>query len=296
MLRITVLLTCFLSTNAWADLTIHGTHYPGPSGGTDRQVTYLRENEMKIDHLSTLEKEGDGGVANSILIRFSGHPSGLLYLDHESKRVQLLSSLRETGAVESANDSAGLVSVVKQDETREILGQTAHRYDFSFSGDVDPLALLGEQLPPALAGSVIIKLQVTGTSWIVPGMEGAGELAEFCEQLSKRQLTIGMLGQSLSETGQDVSFLSAGLSGALTDVFRQVTAAGFPLLTQTRSEMRVDMAGYMGGIIQGLLDGMGVSGPQSTEMIVTAVQTSKIAPELFYDGELPQGYSLNTNE
>lgn len=292
MIRIAVFLSCFLHATAWADLTLQGTHSPGISGGADREVIYLRNDQMRIDQLSTtnLENEVGEGVASSMLIRFSGSPAGWLFLDHESKRVQILSSLRETSTASSASS----VSVVTQGETLELLGQTAHRYDFSFAGDVDPLALLGQQLPAVMAGSIIIKLRVTGSSWVVPGMQGADELAEFFEQLSRRQLTLGNLEQTPSQTTRELSFLSPGLSGAITEVFRQITAAGFPLQTQTTSEMQVDMDGYMAGIIQSMLDSMGVSGPTSTETIITDVQTGKVAPELFYAGQLPPGYSLNT--
>jgi len=88
--------------------------------------------------------------------------------------------------------------------------------------------------------------------------------------------------------------LSPGLSSALTEVLAQITTAGFPLLTQTHSDIRVDMEGAMADMIQGMLDAMGIGGSHSTESVVTGVHGGNVPPELFYDGLLPPGYSLNT--
>ncbi|MGA9572469.1 MAG: hypothetical protein WBS20_00835 [Lysobacterales bacterium] len=294
MLRIALCLSCFLYATAWADLTIQGTHSPGIHGGIDRVVIYLADDQMRIDRLTTVLQGGEpgDGVVSSVLIRFSGRPSGLLYLDHGSKRIRMLSSLREIGADQTAR--AGAVRVVKQGQTREILGHTAYRYDFSFSEYVDPLLLLGQQLPAEMAGQVRVKLLVTGTSWVVPDMEGASELADFFVQLNKRQLTIGHLAQNQSETAQELSILSPGLSSALTDVFAQITRAGFPLLTQTHSNMKTDMQGGFGKLFQGMLESTGIASPQSTESMVSFVDTADVPPDIFYGGLLPPGYSLNT--
>ena len=300
MLRIALCLSWFACATAWADITIDGTHSPGLSGGIDRQVIYLKEDQMRIDQLTVKAQDGKNTdrVDSSMLIRFSGRPSGWLFIDHDSMRVQMLSSLREIDTAQTPEagsaPSASSVRVVEQDETREILGHTAHRYDFAFAGNVDPLALLGQQLSPGMAGMISIKLQVTGTSWVAPDMQGARELAAFFAQLSHRQLTLGMLGPTPPEAAQELSLLSPGLSSALTEVLARITTAGFPLLTQTHSDMRVDMEGAMADMIQGMLDAMGIGGPHSTESVVTGVHGGDLPPDLFYDGLLPKGYSLNT--
>ena len=288
MLRIILCLTWFLYTAAWADVTIEGTHSPGLSGGVDRQVIYLRDDQMRIDQLAA---SGQDSVATSVLIRFSGTPAGLLFINHESKRVELLSSLPTPSR---AGSGADLVRVVKRDETRKILGHTAVRYDFSFSGNVDPLALLGQQLPAGMAGMVTIKLNVSGTSWVVPGMDGAGELADFFAALAGRQLSIAYAGQNPSGTGQQMSLVSPGLSGALAAVMKQITRSGMPLLTQTKSVLNPDMEGMMADVVQGLLDAGGLGGQQNTESEVTRVNTSDLSAELFYNNHLPTGYTLNT--
>jgi len=288
VLKIILCLICFLCATAQADVTIEGTHSPGLSGGVDHQVIYLRDDQMRIDQLGEAKQDGP---RSTVLIRYTGNPAGLLFINHESKRVALLSSLP---AASSTGSAAGSVHVVKRDETREILGHTALRYDFSFSGNVDPLALLGQQLPAGMAGMVTIKLKVSGTSWVVPGMDGAGELADFFAALAGRQLSIAFSGRDSPGAEQQMSLVSAGLSGTLTAVMKQMTHSGMPLLTQTQSVLVPDMEGMMADVVQGLLNAAGLGGQVNTESLVTAVRTAGLSPELFYNNRLPAGYSLNT--
>lgn len=290
MLRIILYLSWLLCTTAWADVTIEGTHYPGLSGGLDRQVIYLRENQMRIDQLAAPMPDGTN-IASSLLIRFGGNPPGLLLIDHESKNVDVLSSLPPTGT--APDSTTGPAHVVEKDESRDILGYQAYRYDFSFSGNVDPLALLGQQLPPGMAGLVNIKLNVIGTSWVVPGMQGAAELAGFFTQLTGRQLAIGMVGSNPGAIGQELSLVSPELSRSFTGAMAQIARKGFPLLTQTNSSLEVDMEGFVADMIRGLLDSMGLAGEQTSETKVTRVITTPLTPERFYDGGLPAGYTQN---
>ena len=292
VLPMTLCLSGLLCATAWADVTIEGTHSPGFSGGVDRQVVYLRDDQMRIDQLAQNGSNTDG-VASTLLVRFSGRPAGLLQIDHGARTVQVLSALPPTNAANSAaGPAANPVRVERRDETWEILGHTAQRYDFSFSGNVDPLVVLGEQLPPGMAGMVRIKLTVSGTSWVAPGMDGAAELAGFFATLTGKQLAVGMLGQEPSAIGQAGSVVSPGLSRAITEVMAQITREGLPLLTETQSTLKVDMTGTVADMIQALLDGMGLSAPQNTESIVTRVNTATVMPDLFYSGGLPPGYTL----
>ena len=293
MLRMTLCLSGLLCAPAWADVTIEGTHSPGFSGGVDRQVIYLRDEQMRIDQLAS-SGSGTDGVASTLLIRFSGRPAGLLHIDHGSRTAQVLSALPPTGAAHSALDPvANPVHVVRRDETWEILGHAARRHDFSFSGNVDPLVLLGGQLPPGMAGMVSIKLNVSGTAWVAPGMDGAVELAGFFAALTGKQLAVALLGQDPSALGQTGSVVSPGLSRAITEVMAQITREGFPLVTETRSTLQVDMVGTVADMIRALLAGMGLDAPQSTESIVTRVSAATVPAELFYSGGLPAGYSLH---
>jgi hypothetical protein len=291
LLRMGLCLGGFLCSTASADITVEGTHSPGLSGGVDRQVIYLLDDQIRIDQLAQ-NGSGPESVASSLLIRFSGQPAGVLYLDHGSKTAEVLSSLNTSNAAISASDSAAnTVQVVRRDETWELLGQTAQRYDFSFSGNVDPLLLLGDQLPQEMAGVINIKLNVSGTSWVVPGMDGAAELAGFFATLASKQLVVRMPGQ-LAAAGSQGSVLSPGLSRALTEVMAHITREGFPLLTEARSQLSVDTEGYVAEMTRALLQGMGMDAPQNTESIVTRVNTSAVAPELFNSGGLPPGYTL----
>jgi len=291
MLRMGLCLGGFLCASVSADITVEGTHSPGLSGGVDRQVIYLLDDQMRIDQLG---RNGSGveSAASSLLIRLSGQPAGVLFIDHGSKTAEVLSTLGTSNAANSASEAtASTLQVVRRDETWELLGQTAQRYDFSFSGNVDPLLLLGDQLPPGMAGVISIKLNVSGTSWVVPGMDGAAELAGFFATLAGKQLVIRMPGQ-FATAGSQGSALSPGLSRTLTDVMVRITREGLPLLTETRSQLSVDMEGYVADMVRALLQGMGLDAPQSSESIVTRVNTSAVAPELFYSGGLPPGYTL----
>jgi hypothetical protein len=292
LLRLALCLGGCLCAPAWADVTIEGTHSPGLSGGVDRQVVYLRDDQMRIDQLAQSGSNADS-VASTLLIRFSGQPAGLLHIDHGSRTVQVLSALPPANAADSARDgAANPVRVERRDETWEILGHTAQRYDFSFSGNVDPLVLLGGQLPPGVAGMVRIKLNVSGTSWVAPGMDGAAELAGFFATLTGKQLAVALLGQDPFAMGQAGSVVSPGLSRAITEAMAQITREGLPLLTETRSNLVVDMQGTVADMVRALLAGMGLDAPQSTESIVTRVNTANVKPELFYSGAVPSGYTL----
>ncbi|MCU0988723.1 MAG: hypothetical protein MUE63_03815 [Xanthomonadales bacterium] len=293
VLRMMLCLGGCLCAPAWADVTIEGTHSPGFSGGVDRQVIYLRDDQMRIDQLAQ-GGSGADSVASTLLIRFSGRPAGLLHIDHGAGTVQVLSALPPTNAADSALDpAANPVRVERRDETWEILGHTARRHDFSFSGNVDPLVLLGGQLPPGMAGMASIRLDVSGTSWVAPGMDGAAELAGFFAALTGKQLAVALLGQDPFAMGQAGSVVSPGLSRAITEVMAQITREGLPLVTETRSMLRVDMVGTVADMIRALLAGMGLDAPQSTESIVTRVSTATVPAELFYSGGLPAAYTLH---
>lgn len=294
MLRMGLCLGGFLCASVSADITVEGTHSPGLSGGVDRQVIYLLDDQMRIDQLGR-NGSGSESAASSLLIRLSGQPAGVLFIDHGSKTAEVLSALGTSNSANSVSGAtASTLQVVRRDETWELLGQTAQRYDFSFSGNADPLLLLGDQLPPGMAGVISIKLNVSGTSWVVPGMDGAAELAGFFATLAGKQLVIRMPGQ-FATAGSQGSSLSPGLSRTLTDVMVRITREGLPLLTETRLQLSVDMEGYVADMVRALLQGMGLDTPQSTESIVTRVNTSAVAPELFYSGGLPPGYTLTSD-
>ena len=287
-----VFLSGLLCATAWGDVTIEGMHAPGLSGGADRQVIYLRDDQMRIDQLAQNGGDPDR-VANSLLVRFSGQPAGLLHIDHGARTVQVLSTLPPANTESSSLDpAANPVRVARRDETWELLGHTAQRYDFSFSGHVDPLVLLGEQLSPGMAGVIRLRLTVSGTSWVAPEMDGAAELAGFFALLTGKQLAVGWMGQDPSAVGQTGSVISPGLSRAITEAMARITRAGFPLLTETRSVLKVDMSGTVADMAQALLDGLGLSAPRNTESIVTRVDTATVPPDLFYSDGSPPGYTL----
>jgi hypothetical protein len=124
-------------------------------------------------------------------------------------------------------------------------------------------------------------------------MDGAAELAGFFATLTGKQLAVALLGQDPFAMGQAGSVVSPALSRAVTEVMARITREGFPLVTETRSLLVVDMQGTVADMIRALLAGMGLDAPQSTESIVTRVNTATLTPDLFYSGGLPPGYTLH---
>ena len=60
-----------------------------------------------------------------------------MFLDHGDRTVKVVATLDVKADGQSAGAkaaSASAASIIKTDETREILGHTARRYDFSFNG------------------------------------------------------------------------------------------------------------------------------------------------------------------
>jgi len=294
MLRICICLIGLLSATAWADLTVDGTSSPGLNGGVERFRMYLMDEQLRVDQVTTKTIDGEvvDDVPNSILIRFTGEPAGMLLLDHSARKVKVVATMDRIPA-EQAVDARAAVSVIKRDETREILGRKAQRYDFSFNGSIDPMALTGQQLPPNMSGLLKVNLAVTGSSWVVPGMEGAQELAAFMEKMAENRMTIGLDNASLQNTGGESALISPELTSGLKEVMTQISTHGLPLQTTTNSNVSVAMDGQMGLMMQGMLDGMGIGGSSHSETIATRVDASAVDATLFYDGGVPDGYTVS---
>ena len=296
MLRKLIFLSLAISTAAWADLTIDSTSKPGVNSDKDRQTIYLKDDQMRIDQISTeLQKGKPVDVVNtSMLIRFSGEPAGMLFIDHKARQVRVTTPLEAIEAektVDAKTDpTAPAPSVVDRNETREVMDHTAEGYDFSYNGSLDPMAMGGQQMPPQMAGMMKMKLHVTGTAWVVPGMAGADELAAFYAKMAKYQMTMGVVDPDQGGPGKEKSMVAPGLSHGLTDVMAQIAAKGFPLLTSIKSEVKMEMEGPMASMMQGMMQTPG--GGFESESEVTKVSTAKVDPDLFYDGGIPDGYTL----
>jgi hypothetical protein len=251
-----------------------------------------------VDQVTTKTIDGKDveAVPNSILIRFTGEPAGMLFLDHSARKVKVVATMGRVPAEQAVDARAASttpVSVIKRDETREILGRKAQRYDFSFNGSIDPMVLTGQQLPPNMSGLLKVKLAVTGSSWVVPGMEGAQELAVFMEKMAENRMTIGLDNASLQNTGGGAALISPELTSGLEEVMTQISTHGLPLQTTTNSNVSAAMEGQMGLMMQGMLDGMGIGGSSDSETIATEVDTGAVDATLFYDGGVPEGYTVS---
>jgi hypothetical protein len=293
MRRLTLLLICLFSTTSWADLTIDGTSTPGLNGGVDRFTMYLLDEQLRVDRLITKTIDGTevDTVENSILVRFAGEPAGVLFLDHGSRKVKVVAAMHAVDAGQPGSVSPA--GITRTDETREILGQLARRFNFSFSGSIDPMVMVGQQVPPELADMLKINLSVTGSSWVVPGMQGDKEFAGFMQQMAENEMIIGQAVAGQPVGGSKAGLISAELSSGLKDVMTQLSKHGLPVQTTTNSNMSVALEGQMAVMMQGMLDGLGISGNYPSETIATRVDAAPVDAALFYDGGVPDGYTVS---
>jgi len=298
MRLMTLLLICLLSATAWADLTVDGTSTPGLDGGIERFTMYLKDEQLRVDRPVTKNIDGRevDTVENSILVRFTGEPAGVLVLDHGDRTVKVVATLAVKADGQSAGAkaaSASSASIIKTDETRVILGHTARRYDFSFNGSIDPLVMAGQQLPPELAGMLRIDLSVAGSSWVVPGMQGEQEFAGFMEKMAENEMIIGQSAAGQQDAVGKAGLISAELSSGLKDVMTQLSKHGLPVQTTTDSNMSVALEGQMAVLMQGMLDGLGISGNYPSETIATRVDAAEVDAAMFYHGGVPDGYTVS---
>jgi hypothetical protein len=298
MRLMTLCFICLLSATAWADLTVDGTSTPGLDGGIERFTMYLKDEQLRVDRPVTKNIDGKEveTVENSILVRFTGEPAGVLFLDHGDRTVKVVATMDVKADGQSAGAKAASASsarIIKTDETREILGHMARRFDFSFNGSIDPMVMVGQQVPPELADMLKINLAVTGSSWIVPGMQGEQEFAGFMQKMAENEMTIGQAVAGQPVGGSKAGLISAELSSGLKDVMTQLSKHGLPVQTTTNSNMSVALEGQMAVMMQGMLDGLGINGNYPSETIATRVDAAPIDAALFYDGGVPDGYTVS---
>ena len=229
MRQIILCLTCLLSASAGADLTIDGNSSPGLNGGIDRFTMYLMDEQLRVDRLITKNIDGQDvdTVDSSILVRFTGEPAGVLFLDHGARKVKVVAAMNAVSAGQQGSVSPA--TITRTDETREILGRTARRFNFSFNGSIDPMALVGQQVSPDLANILKVNLAVTGSSWVVPGMQGEQEFAGFMQKMAENEMTIGLAGGAQQGAGGQAGLISPELSSGLKDVMsaaQQIRFAG----------------------------------------------------------------------
>ena len=275
-----------------ADLTIMGENTPGENGGTDRYMIYLKDEQMRIDQLEGVE--GDQ-VSNSMIIRFTGTPPGTLFLDHEARTVDIIpidTVLSAEQMVSAEPDAASVADpVVERDETREVMGRTTEGYDFRFSGTATPPGMDSQQMPPGMADMVRIRLDMTGTAWVAPDLDGADELAAFYRKMAENQMTFGGVDAEppAPESGEALTY--PGLSYGLTNVMAEIAEKGFPLRTEMTADVSVDAQGPMAGMLRQMMSG--ATGSSSHVSEVKSVLTDSVDAGLFFDGGLPEGYEEN---
>lgn len=285
--RCFVCLCGVFSLTAQADLTLHGTNTPGVSGTTDYYTIYLKDEQMRIDQFSPGPGSEAGKMTNTVLVRFTGNPAGIVLLDHGARSATLLSKLVALPADSPTRE----VQVFQRNVPREFLGKTAKGYDYALSGTLDPAALAGLQLPAQIIEIIKVRLLITGSVWVVPGHEGSDELSAFCAMLSRHQLSTSMVTNVAGVAGEETSAISAGLISGLVNVIAQMADKGLPAHATTTSDARVDSQGYFADVAQSVLDETGI-GESYTESRVTRAGTHLIDPDLFYQGGLPENYTM----
>lgn len=277
------------SLTAQADLTLQGTNTPGVSGATDYYTIYLKDEQMRIDQFSPGPGGNAGTLTNTVLVRFTGNPAGVVLLDHGASTATLLSNLTALPADSPTRE----VQVFPRNGQREFLGKTAQGYDYSLSGKLDPAALAGLQLPAQMVDAIQVRLLITGSAWVLPGHAGSDELSAFCARLASHQLSTTMVTNVLGVPGGVTPAVSAGLVSGLVNVIAQMATKGLPAYATTTSDAKVDSLGYFADLAQSVLDESGI-GESHTESRVTRADTNLIDSDLFYRGGLPENYPLTT--
>jgi len=243
---------------------------------------------MRIDQFSPGPGGEAGQVTNTVLIRFTGNPAGIVLLDHGAGSATLLSKL----APLQTDSPTREVQVFPRNSQREFLGKGAPGYDYSLNGKLDPAALAGLQLPAQVVDAISVRLLITGSVWVIPRHEGSLELSAFCARLAQHQLSSTMVTDALGVAEGATPAVSAGLVSGLVNIIAYMADKGLPAFAITTSDAKVDSLGYFADLAQGVLDNTGI-GESYTETRLTRVDTDLIDSSLFYSGGLPENYPIN---
>jgi len=288
--RFIVCLCGAVSLTAHADLTLHGTNTPGVSGATDYYTVYLKDEQMRIDQFSPGPGGEDDQPANTVLVRFTGNPAGIVLLDHGARSARLLSKLTPLTAGSPTRD----IQIFPRNGQREFLGKATQGYDYSLNGKLDTAALAGLQLPAQIVDAISVRLLITGSVWVLPRHEGSEELSAFCARLAQHQLSANVATNALGVPGGARPAVSAGLISGILNVIAYMADKGLPAYATTTSDAKVDSLGYFAELAQGVLDETGI-GESYTETRVTRADTDSINSDLFYQGGLPENYLLSSD-
>jgi hypothetical protein len=148
-------------------------------------------------------------------------------------------------------------------------------------------------VPPNLSDMLKVNLAVTGSSWVIPGMQGEQEFAGFMQKMAENEMTIGLAGAQPHGAGGQAGLISPELSSGLKDVMSQLSKYGLPVQTTTNSNMTVALEGQMAVMMQGMLDGLAIGGNYPSDTIATRVDAKSVDAALFYDGGIPEGYTVS---
>ena len=265
-------LLCAAAFAARADLTVTGVNTSNQ--GTEAFTIYLKDDQMRMD----------SGDQYTMLIRPSSDGSHeYVFLDHAQKQAMIMPRAMADEA-ESAVDASteNLVSVVDGEEDT-ILGYPVSKVEYVFEGSASAMpagAGQGQEIPPELAEMMTITMLVNGTSWVAPDADGANEFAEFYRNIGSEMGNVNGV---------------AGLTRGLTASMLRVAEHGLPLRTTTTTELefQVNASGPMRAMVEAMASRMPNMKSTSTSE-VQEISTDSVDAALFFGGDLPEGYSIET--
>lgn len=262
------------------DLTVKGINYD--ESGEHPFTMIIKGREARIDQ---------GGL--SMIFRPSGPQPGLLFLDHQAKRVDFLPSdmiVAGEAIVAAETDASAVaqtgfsgwpaapatVTVIEQGVSREVApqqGLVGYKYEGSST-----LPAMGEAgIPPEMKDMIKVVLKVDGVAAVDPTLPGASTAAAFYQEMAQSSLSSNSMTSGMMA-------VNAGLA-----------SNGLPVWVGSISEVYIEVGGPMAGMMQGMLANMPGLEQKKTYSVstITTIDTSPVDPALLYDGGMPPGYEVN---
>lgn len=268
------------------DLTVTGVNYG--EEGEQPFTMYISGREMRIDQ--------PGGM--SMIFRLSGDRPGMLFLNHERKKVDFLPAemvnLGESAVsartlmtyetdpdplpgMEALSPIPGAINVVRGG-TEEAVPVDPEKVGFYYEGDTTLPGMDQASVPPEMRDMLQVVMRIESRAAVDPNIDGAEVAAAFYEEVVNSGLS----------APSGFSSMSSGLMA----VSRDIASVGFPVWTGTLTRIRVEVDGPMAGMMEGAFNRMPGIGRTLAVSVVESVSTDPVDPGLFYDGGMPPDYEV----
>ena len=293
MIRYGIVLTVLsfvLPFGLQADLTIKGTNYTAPwAGGTAIVPSQKKDVQDYTIYVQGHNMRMDNGGAYTVIIREQGPGLEYVLVDHSKKQYYSIKS------TEAASSEVQTVTRSDQEITganlngsihpKPIQGHAVKAADFSYRGKATPPV----GMPPQYQNMITVNVEIKGTSFVAPGMQGADELAAFYQNMQAKLAS--------AQQASGVQSVSPLLSRGMTTIMARVAGFGFPLVTMQNTKMTMTMQGMPGpaaGMVRSMLSKLpGMSSMDPNNVAVSEVQSvtyDALGGALFYNGGYPSGY------